>query len=628
MESTKIRKSFLDFFAQYKHKPIESSSLVPAGDPSVLLTSAGMQQFKPYFSGVRDPEKDFGSRRTASSQRCFRTTDIESVGDESHLTFFEMLGNFSFNDYFKRDAISLAIEFLEKKMHVSRERLRGTYFAGDGVAPEDTEARELLLTFFEKGMIFPGGKDTNWWGPTGVSGPCGPSAEIHYDMTGAPCEREAACIPNCPCGRFVELWNLVFTEFEQSNTGHITKLKSKNIDTGMGLERLCMVVQKKRNVFDTDLFQPLVDLILRDTHFGSMSSYEDDRRSRIVADHFRGACFLLMDGVGFSNRAQGYILRRIFRRAVDQYADPLISFSPLVEAVGRIYAQVYPQLNGQRQAIVQAMEREFLAYEKILKLDVQTVISKFLKTTALEKDISPQPSKREMTPADAFVLYSTYGISPERLQREGYSFSLSDFEREVEKHRDFSRQGAQAKFGGHGLNDAVQTSYSEDQRWEMTKLHTATHLLHQALRTVLGNHVRQQGSDITPEKLRFDFEHPEKLTEGQRADIEQLVNQKIKEDLPVTWAAMPVDRALSSGALSFFREKYPPEVTVFSIGNFSKEICGGPHVDHTGQIGQFAIVSEKSSGAGIRRIKATVSHGEGWQGSEKTSVNIVPSISP
>lgn len=607
MKSDAIRKKFLDYFQNHGHTIVDSSSLLPPDDPSVLLTTAGMQQFKSYFAGRKDPLKDFGSSRLASSQRCFRTSDIESVGDASHLTFFEMLGNFSFGDYFKKEAITFGFSFLTDTLKLEIKKLRGTYFAGEGDLPADTEALEYLRASLPDTAITANGKSDNWWGPTGSSGPCGPSAEIHYQLREEPCERGSACIPGCPCGRYLEIWNLVFTEYSQSENGELTKLPAKNIDTGMGLERLALVVQGVETVYDTDLYSPLMKQLAHDPNFGVSDPIDQIKRMRIVADHIKGVYFLLADGAVFSNKEQGYILRRIFRRACDQFLLPHFDLAEYLPTIRDMYSGTYPQLVDKEGTCREKIAHEQNAYKKILQTHVDEVIAKHLRHAVVPVDAtSSVPSQRPLAPEDAFQLYSTYGISPERLYRAGYTFPLAEFEHQVKQHQEMSRAGSNKKFGGHGLHDLSGDAVSEVDRSRITRLHTATHILHQALRTVLGDHVRQQGSDITAERLRFDFEHPAKLTPEQLSEVENLANNVVKQNLPVTHEKLPLEKALESGALSFFKEKYPPEVTVYSIGSYSKEICGGPHVSRSSEVGTIKITSEKSSSAGIRRIKAVV----------------------
>jgi len=604
MTHQQIREKFVKFFLKNKHKLIESYSLIPHGDPSVLLTTAGMQQFKPYFIGAKDPMKDFKSRRLISIQRCFRTSDIEEVGDAWHNTFFEMLGNFSIADYFKKEAIDLAWQFLIKEMKIDKKKLWATYFKGDKQVEADKETGKLWEKCLPKEKIRGYSREDNWWGPTGKTGPCGPCSEIHYDFTGKPCDKDEKCLPNCECHRFMELWNLVFTEYNIDEKGKLKELPTKNIDTGMGLERLALVVQKKNNIYETDLFISLMEKIARDTAFGKLQKIEDLVRSRVLADHVKGAVFLIYDGVLFSNKEQGYILRRIFRRASDQFLFPNFSWLHYIDKVLEIYHSTYPYLLKRRDGIADNFIREQEAYKKIQQLEVKEVIEK-ISQKKREKQTSDivGPSSREISPAEAFLLYSTYGLSPEKLKREGFVFDEVEFQKELERHKKLSRSGAEKKFGGHGL---TSQEIPEKDRLKIIRLHTSTHLLQKALRDILGNHVKQEGSDINKERLRFDFTHPQKLTDEEIKRVEDLVNQKIRDDLPVSFQEMPYEEAVKIGALAFFKEKYPEKVKVYSVSDYSKEICGGPHVEHTGQIGRFKILSEKSSSAGIRRIKATV----------------------
>jgi len=603
MDSEKIRKKFIHYFEKKKHHFVDSSSLWPQDDPSVLLTTAGMQQFKPYFMGGKDPVKDFGSKRLVSVQRCFRTSDIESVGDATHATFFEMLGNFSIGDYFKSEAIEYAWEFISHEMGIPADRLWATYFEGNTDVGADHEAVSLWKKYLPAEKIIGYGRSDNWWGPAGSSGPCGPCSELHYDFTKQPCAKKEKCLPNCECGRFMEIWNLVFTEYHQNERKKLKPLPKKNIDTGMGLERLALILQRKNNVFDTDLYSPLLHIIKHDANFGCINAYEDTVRSRIVADHIKAAVHLLSDGVTFSNKEQGYVLRRVFRRALDQYQHPHFALEPLVNRIIELYKSHNPLLQSRHNRILESVHMEIENYSKVLQSDISEIIQK-IKNLPKKSNADVQgPSSRSLTAQEAFTLFSTYGLSTERLKREGFVFDEEKFLQEVENHQKISRAGAEKKFGGHGLNS---TELSEDQKKIMTRYHTATHLLHQALRTVLGDTVRQEGSDITPERLRFDFSYGSKLTDEQKKAIEDLVNQKIKENLLVTSQEMPYDEAIASGALAFFKEKYPNSVTVYSINGFSKEVCGGPHVSATGEIGNFSVISEKSSSAGIRRIKATI----------------------
>jgi alanyl-tRNA synthetase len=607
-----VRAKFLHFFTTKGHIAIRSSSLIPVGDPTVLLTTAGMQQFKPYFLGERDVEADLKSRKLASVQKCFRTSDITEVGDTTHLTFFEMLGNFSIGDYFKKEAIALAWEFCTKAVHLKPERLWATYYHAESTRgkknpgiPSDTESVKFWQAHLPKERIAGFGHEQNFWGPPGKSGPCGPCTELHYDRTGTPCDLGAKCLPNCTCGRFVEIWNLVLMQYQKTDAGEYQELPSKNIDTGMGLERLTMVLQGKQSVFQTEAFSHTIETIEGDPRFDSTGEVvEDERRLRIASDHFKAAMFLRADEVRFSNKEQGYILRRVFRRACDQYLHPGCKFEPVVDAIIREYGEAYPELVEKRSAILEDFQKEYSSYEKVRILDINKLAKQLPKEDVLSQQETPQGvSTIHITGKAAVQLFTTYGSTFDQLKQKGFTFDDAEVAAELEKHRAASRAGAVAKFGGHGLNSAALT---DDERAVMTRLHTATHLLHRALREVLGPEVHQDGSDINPERLRFDFTYPEKLTPEQIMQIEMIVNAKIAEDLPVSWEEMPLQEAHASGALAFFKEKYPARVKVYSIGDYSKEFCGGPHVTHTGEIGSFKIISEKSVSAGIRRIKATV----------------------
>ncbi|MFA5070120.1 MAG: alanine--tRNA ligase [Patescibacteria group bacterium] len=595
MKSDKIRDKFKRYFAKkLKHAWVASSSLVPENDPSVLLTTAGMQQFKPYFLGELSVKKDYHNRNLASSQKCFRTSDIDSVGDESHLTFFEMLGNFSLGGYFKDKAIEYAWNFLVKEMKIDKKRLWVTIFEGDNTVVKDFEAIKIWQKLVPKDKIQEFGRHHNWWGPPGKTGPCGPCSEIHYDLTEKPCEQKESCRPNCECGRFVEIWNLVFTEYYMDTKGDLKDLPTKNIDTGMGLERLAMIMQKCPSVFETDLFAPLMKIAAADKSLdGFQSEKEKNKRLRIVADHIKASVFLLADGVEFSNKDQGYILRRIFRRLIDQYEHIDFNLGVLVEAVISLYAPHYASLLLDRSRLLTALNIEKENYQKVLKLEVEKAYEIMSMSKNKDKKCVPHPSDRKITGEEAFNLYSTYGLTANLIRKKGFSFDEEEFKQAVEKHQQISRAGAQKKFGGVGdFGDLV------------ARQHTATHLLHAALRKVLGENVGQMGSDLNPERLRFDFSYSQKLTEKEKLMVETIVNEKIKDSLPVSLAEMTYEQAISSGALAFFKEKYPDKVKVYTIGDFSKEICAGPHVKNTSELISFKIVSEKSSSAGVRRIKA------------------------
>jgi len=611
MKSDELRKVFLDFFEKKGHKIVPSSSLLPA-DPSVLFTSAGMQQFKEYYLEKPSP---FG-KRVVSCQKCFRTSDIEEVGDTSHLTFLEMLGNFSFADYFKKETIELAFELLTKEFKIPREKLWITFFEGDKEVPADINSKKIWQNLgIPADRIFGCDREENFWGPTGEEGPCGPTTEIHYDNSGKPCEKGKSCVPNCECGRFVELWNLVFNEYYQNKNKKLTFLKQKGVDTGMGLERLAMVCQGKFSVFETDLFQTLIKEIEKSC---TKTYSQNPTPYRIIADHIKGAVFLAAEGILPSNVEQGYVLRRILRRAIrfgKLLAQPSEALRagfliPLAKEVIEIYQDTYPEVQSKQAEILTVIQKEEEKFAKSLEKGYK-VRQKLLK----EKQVKKHP----LTADETFHLYDTHSVPVDdtlELAKE-YGVRREDgFEeklrRAFEKHQEISRAGVEKKFGGVG----------KEATYEATKLHTATHLLHQALREVLGEHVQQMGSDITPQRLRFDFSHSQKMTTEEIKKVEDLVNQKIKEDLEVKKEEMFYKEALRSGALSFFKEKYPEKVIVYSITElpkeakvkkrtkssspkvFSKEICAGPHVKRTSELGSFKITKEESSSAGVRRIRA------------------------
>jgi alanyl-tRNA synthetase len=585
MTSRELRQEFLAFFEKKGHKIVPSSSLIPT-DPSVLLTTAGMQQFKPYYLGESSP---YGPN-VASCQKCFRTSDIEEVGDESHLTFIEMLGNFSFGGYFKEKAIKLAYEFLFEELKLPIDNAIFTVFQGDKDVPADEESIQIWKRLgIPENKIKKRRREDNFWGPTGEEGPCGPTTEIHLLNPLKGGEAGDGAKPQRPGN--VELWNLVFNEYYQDRNKKLTPLKQKGVDTGMGLERLAMVVQQKTSVFETDLFLPIIDEInskLKTQNSKLQLKIQNlEKIKRIIADHTKGIVFLAAEGIFPSNVEQGYVLRRILRRAIrygkllDLEKNFLI---PPAQKVIEIYKDVYPEVKSKEADVLTVIQKEEEKFEKTLNQGL-----KQFEKIAAQGDIGGQ---------EAFHLFDTYGfpleLTEELAKERGLKVDKKGFEEAFKKHQEISRAGAESKFGGVG----------KEATYEATKLHTATHLLHAALREVLGNHVKQMGSDITPQRLRFDFSHPQKMTADQIKKVEDLVNQKIKEDLAVKKTEMPYQEAIKSGALAFFKEKYPQIVTVYSINNFSKEICAGPHVNRTSEIGQIKIIKEESSGAGIRRIRA------------------------
>ena len=590
MEPNQLRSEFLNFMEQRGHKIVPSSSLVP-DDSSVLLTTAGMQQFVPYLSGKIEPPY----KRACSVQKCFRTGDIEEVGDNTHHTFFEMLGNWSFGDYFKEEAIKMAWEFLINFCHLDKEKIRITVFKGNEDIPADEEAIKLWeKQGVKKEWIFKFDMEDNFWGPTAKTGPCGPCSEIHYDRGKEFAIRECSikgCGPNCNCGRFVEIWNLVFMEYNKD--GGYQLLKQKNIVTGIGFERLVAILQEKNSAYNTGLLQPLI----KELEKKSGQQYDSQKKTfRILADHIRSACFLIADGILPSNLDRGYILRRIIRRFI-RYARLLNLtgnwYLSLIETVVNLYGETYPEIKNGKENIITVIQKEEEKFGRAL--------AKGLKE--LEK---LQPIDGVVSGSEAFYIYQTFGFPiemiEEELEKRDLTVNSNEFELESKKHQDVSRAGAEKKFGGVGIKNAQ----NKEEAAKLAQLHTATHLLHAALRQVLGDHVGQMGSDINFERLRFDFSHQEKVTAEELKKVEDLVNEKIAENISVKKEIMSYQEAIVSGALAFFKEKYPTEVNIYSINSFSKEICAGPHANETGNLGHFKIIKEQSSGAGVRRIKAVL----------------------
>ena len=566
MTSKELRKSFLDFFTKKGHKIALSSSLVPT-DSSVLFTTAGMQQFKPYYLGKESPL----GKNVASCQKCFRTSDIDEVGDKRHLTFFEMLGNFSFGGYFKEKAISLAFDYLTSSCRFPASKLEVTVFGGDEKVGRDEESAKIWEKFGfseKKGNLKFCPREENFWGPTGKEGPCGPTTEIYFGD--------------------VEIWNLVFNEYYQNENGLLTSLKQKGVDTGMGLERLAMAVQKKSNVFETDLFEPILQQIRKNKGLAS-----DERGERIIADHIKGSVFLISEGILPANGGRGYVLRRLLRRTIRYAAGLQLTEKSLIlaakEVVG-LYKDVYPGLLSKEADILTVIQEERERFGKTLERGLKEIKSQV--SNLKSQNIKIFSGKM------AFDLFQSYGfpleITEEIAKENGLGIDRKGFEQEFKKHQEISRAGKEKKFGGIGRGSGVREK----------RLHTATHLLQAALRRVLGNKVRQMGSDINSERLRFDFSFARKMTEEEIKKVEAMVNQKIEEDLKVKREEMAYEEAINSGALAFFKEKYPSRVSVYTIGGFSKEICAGPHAERTSELGHFKIIKEKGSGAGIRRIKA------------------------
>lgn len=589
--SEEIRTKYINFFESKGHKVIPNASVIPENDPTVLFTTAGMQPLVPYLLGERHPQ---GIRLT-NVQKCIRTGDIEEIGDDTHCTFFEMLGNWSLGDYFKKAAINWSWEFLtsEEWLNIPKDKLFFTVFAGDEDAARDEESYSLWLELgVDKEHIFFFPKEHNWWGPAGETGPCGPDTEMFID-TGKP-KCSIKCDPSCSCGKYVEIWNNVFMQYYKDENGKFAPLSQKNVDTGMGLERI-LVALNGGNVYDTDLFTGILAKIKLLSSEGNELS-DNSKAFRVIADHIRTATFILGDpkGITPSNVDQGYVLRRLIRRAI-RYSRLLGieegGIAQISQAVIDKYKDVYPELQTNEQKIIQELNLE----EKKFNKTIQQGLKEF------EKVINNlNPNVTSLDGINAFRLYDTYGFPIELTQElaleKGLTVDMEGYNKQFEEHRKKSQIGAAQKFKGGLSDNSVET----------TRLHTATHLLHAALRRVLGESVEQRGSNITSERLRFDFSFNRKLTRDELDRVESFVNEAIQMELPIVVNEMTLEEARQSGAIGLFESRYGELVKVYSIGKFSKEVCGGPHVQNTKELNHFKIVKEESSSSGVRRIKAVL----------------------
>ena len=587
MKAFDLKKKYLDFFVKKGHKILPNVSLVPENDPTALFINSGMHPLVPFLLGEAHPL----GKKLVSNQRCLRTGDIERIGDSFHLTFFEMLGNWSLGDYWKKEAIFWSWEFLTKELGLDPQRISVSCFAGDKDLPKDEETAAIWRSLgLPSSRIYFLGKQENWWS-VGEVGPCGSDTEMFYD-TG-----QKACGPNCRpgdnCGKYIEIWNDVFMEFNRLPNGKLEKLKQRNIDTGMGVERTTAVLQNKSDVYQTELFSGLINQIEKIT--GKRYNQENQKAMRIIVDHLRAATFALADGVKPSNIEAGYVVRRLIRRAI-RYGKQLGINQLFINKIAQIvideYGQEYLGLRQNQDLILDQLQNE---EEKFLKT-LERGLREF------EKTISGLIGKTKTISGEkVFYLYETYGfpyeLTEELALEKGLKINRKNFEKARKDHQEKSKASLEKKFAG-GL---------ADHSAQVTKLHTATHLLHQALRQILGKHVQQVGSNITPERLRFDFTHGEKLTPLQIKEVENLVNEQIKKNLPVKMEIMSLDNAKKQGALAFFPDRYNPErVKVYSLGDFSKEVCNGPHVRSLGEIGGVKIVKEEAIGAGRRRIYAQI----------------------
>ncbi|MDO4544490.1 MAG: alanine--tRNA ligase [Clostridia bacterium] len=592
LTSRELRQLYLDFFRSKGHAVINSASLIPENDPTVLFTTAGMHPLVPYLMGEKHPE----GRRLCDVQKCVRTGDIDEVGDASHCTFFEMLGNWSLGDYFKKESIAFSFEFLTSKewLGIPKDRLYFTCFEGDENAPRDTVSfdRWVELGVDPSHIVFLP-KKNNWWGPAGQTGPCGPDTEIFYDTGAEPCS--PSCHAGCDCPKYLEIWNNVFMEYNKTAEGKYEPLKQKNVDTGMGLDRTVATLQGAESVFDTDAFSDIIAKIAELSHKNYKDSPENIKAFRIIADHIRCAVFMIGDqrGITPSNVDQGYILRRLIRRSIRfsmQLGIPEKGLCEIAKVVIAQYGSFYTELEDNRDKILSELQREENRFASTLKKGIREFNK--LRSTLESTKIGG---------VDAFHLYDTYGFpiefTVELAAENGLTVDIPAFHEAFKAHQALSQAGAEQRFKG-GLADNTEAT---------TSLHTATHLMHTALRKVLNDEsVAQKGSNITPERLRFDFSFPRKVTPEELREVERLVNEAIAADVPIVCEEMTVDDAKAQGAIGLFESKYGSKVKVYTMGEFSKEICGGPHAERTGELGSFHIIKEEASSAGVRRIKAVL----------------------
>ena len=588
MQAQELRELYLKFFKERGHSVIASASLFPEDDPTVLFTSAGMHPLVPYLLGQPHPE----GKRVTNVQKCLRTTDIDEVGDTVHLTFFEMLGNWSFGDYWKKEAITWSYEFLTSKkwLGFNPDKLSVTVFTGDKDSPRDDEAAGTWRSVgIPDERIYFLGKEDNWW-IAGNAGPCGPCTEMFIEVDEIPkCGPD--CQPGCNCGHFVEVWNDVFMSYRKLEDGSYEPLKMNSIDTGMGVERTLAMIQGVPTVFDTEFFIPLIEHV-KELSGKEEYTEEDNRRIRIIVDHVRSAVMIMADDrkIGPSNVEQGYIVRRLLRKAIHSADEIGIGrgfMNGLADIVIDMFKDLYSEVKRNREFIMKSLTAEEAKFRKTL-------------SKALRKFDKIYQDTGTITGGDAFLLFTSFGLPLEMTRdlakEKGIKIDMDEFTRQFEEHREISRTATQGRFKG-GLAE-----HSE----QIVKLHTATHLLQAALRKVLGNEVSQNGSNITEERLRFDFTFSRKLTPEEIEKVEKLVNDVIKQDLKVNRQFLPYDEAIKMGALAFFKENYGETVSVYSVGDFSMELCGGPHVERTGFLGKFKIRQQKKIGAGIVRIRATL----------------------
>lgn len=594
LTADELREMYLSFFESKGHVRISGASVIPENDPTVLFTTAGMHPLVPYLMGQMPHPA--GTRLT-DVQKCVRTGDIDEVGDAAHLTFFEMLGNWSLNDYFKKEAISWSFEFLTQKLGFKPEQLNVTVFRGEGkegdegYIPADEEAVAIWKSVgIPDARIFRLPREDNWWGPAGTTGPCGPDTEMFIDTGKPKCGPD--CRPGCHCGKYVEIWNDVFMQYNKTADGKYVPLEHPNVDTGMGVERVTAFLEGVPSAYQTELFAGLFKRLQELS--GNKEADYSNRSARVVVEHIRAATFLLADNVKPGNVDQGYVLRRLIRRAIREARKlGLVEAftSKLADVVIDEYGDIYPELVSHRDVIHEELDREEKQFAAALEKG----------TREFNKMIDRVPDfvvNKQVSGKNAFNLYETYGfpieLTVEMAKERGFKVDLDGFKKAAEEHQKKSQAGAEQKFHG-GLADHSEAT---------AQLHTATHLLDKALKVVLSDDVHQCGSNITAERLRFDFNWPEKVTPEQLKAVEDLVNQQIQRNLPVVCKEMTLEEAKKTEAIGIFESKYGERVKVYSIGDFSTEICGGPHANNTSELGHFKIVKEESSSRGIRRIKA------------------------
>lgn len=593
MTSEEIREKYLKFFENRGHKTIPPAPLVPKDDPTTLFTTAGMQPLVPYLMGEGHPQ----GKRLVNIQPCLRTDDIDEVGDATHNTFLEMMGNWSLGDYWKKESLEWSLEFLTKELNLPKEKLAITVFAGNNDAPEDEESVRIWKSLgMPEDKIFKLGKKDNWWGPVGNTGPCGPDSEIFFwtgqgDPVGSPADNSL----------WVEVWNNVFMEYNKTQEGGYEPLSQKNVDTGMGLERTTAVVQGKANVYETDLFQDLYEEIEKQAKTSEIKSL------RTIADHTRASTFLIASGIEPDNIERGYVLRRLIRRAIRAaYRSGMGQgfFPSLAKIIIDKLSPHYPELQENEDRIYKTLNEEESRFQKPMnRVEFYRQDLEIAQTKGVIKRIGDIPilnEKGTVSGLYVFENYQTYGVPPDLSQdvveELGLVFDKEEFNKATEDHQQKSRKAASGRFAG-GL---------EDHSDKVVQGHTTTHLLHKALQDLLGEDVHQTGSNINSERVRFDFTYGKKMTEEEINKVENTINEKIKEELPVHFEIMPIKKAKETGAIGLFNEKYLDYVKVYFVGNYSKEFCGGPHVSNTSEIGRVKITKEESAGSGIRRIYATI----------------------